>query len=229
MLVPCQGCGRQIDTLAAACPHCGRPLAAELQGAPRLQVPPQMAQGAPAGKTAFGIWLAIGLGGLVVFIVVLKSCMGPGSMTTAFKDLAAASDTSKMEPMPPSMSAPAEKPAPGGKAIVIGAEKLYREYDDNEPAADEKYKGKLLEVEGPIKSIDKDFLGNIKLELDTGKIISGVTAKLAASEVSRATTLKKREHVQVRCKGAGRLLTSAMLEDCQILSVEREPAARKER
>jgi hypothetical protein len=38
MLVPCQGCGREIDTTAKACPGCGRPDPA-VASAPAVQPP----------------------------------------------------------------------------------------------------------------------------------------------------------------------------------------------
>lgn len=38
--------------------------------------------------------------------------------------------------------------------IVVSARELDSDYDDNEVAADQKYKGKILEVSGIVASID---------------------------------------------------------------------------
>jgi hypothetical protein len=176
------------------------------------QPPMGQPQAAAAGKSQFNKFMIITGIALVGFVVLLKVWMGP-SLGDVMKD-------SIKEGMKASSATTATKeaaPAANVDAIVISAKKLYEEYDENEPAADEKYKGKVLEVTGPIKSIDKDYFDSINLELETGQILSGVTAKLAPSEKSKATTLKKKQQVSVRCRGKGRLLTSAMLEDCKII------------
>lgn len=49
--------------------------------------------------------------------------------------------------------------------IRITAPKLVEEYDANEIAADEKYKGKTLQVKGIVEEIGKDLLGNMYIAL----------------------------------------------------------------
>lgn len=47
---------------------------------------------------------------------------------------------------------------PEEKPIVISAVDLWNAYDENEVSADQKYKGKQLEVTGSIDDIGKDIL-----------------------------------------------------------------------
>jgi len=100
--------------------------------------------------------------------------------------------------------------------IPVKATRLHRDYDANEVAADEKYKGKLLLVEGVISSIDKDFMGDTVLMLSSGQMLSDVHAELTKAEAPRAAQLKKRQRVEVECRGAGRVLTSAVLKGCVV-------------
>lgn len=58
---------------------------------------------------------------------------------------------------------------PAQKAVIsITAEQLYKEYEDNEIAADMKYKNKLLQITGTIRVIRKTFGDAPHLNLATG-------------------------------------------------------------
>jgi hypothetical protein len=120
------------------------------------------------------------------------------------------------------MTAAAPKPAPPPeKAIPVKAEKLHRDYDANEAAADDKYKGKLLLVEGVIKSINKDRLDNVVLILNSGNRFSGVHATLTEAAAWKASELKKRQRVEVQCRGGSRISGSATLDDCALTATWR--------
>jgi hypothetical protein len=54
-------------------------------------------------------------------------------------------------------------------AIVITAEQLYKEYDANEIAADQRYKNKILRVTGSIRNIGKTSGDAPYVNLATGK------------------------------------------------------------
>ena len=120
------------------------------------------------------------------------------------------------------MTAAAPKPAPPPeKAIPVKAEKLHRDYAANEAAADDKYKGKLLLVEGVIRSIDKDTFDNVVLVLNSGNRSSGVHATLTKDAASEASELKKRQRVEVQCRGGSRTMKSATLDACAITATWR--------
>ena len=50
-------------------------------------------------------------------------------------------------------------------SVIITASKLYKEYNANEIAADEKYKGKIIEVTGVIRDIGNDIMDNAYITL----------------------------------------------------------------
>ena len=50
-------------------------------------------------------------------------------------------------------------------SVTISASKLYKEYNENEIAADEKYKGKIIEVTGVIRDIGNDIMDNAYITL----------------------------------------------------------------
>ena len=44
--------------------------------------------------------------------------------------------------------------------VTVSARKLYKEYNANEIAADEKYKGQIIQVSGIIRDIGNDIMDN---------------------------------------------------------------------
>ena len=89
------------------------------------------------------------------------------------------------------------------------ARDLAAAYDDNEAAADAKYKDKLLEVSGVIASIDKGMLDETNVMLQGKNEFLHVAATLEKSEEQKAITL--------RCTGNSEVAGMPMLKDCTIL------------
>lgn len=100
--------------------------------------------------------------------------------------------------------------------IQINAPYLYAAYKDNEIAADQIYKGKIVEVSGTVGRIRKDFADNAILELMTSNQFESVSAYLKDDSVSFAATLSPGNSVTVLCRGAGMIVGSPMLKDCSI-------------
>lgn len=101
------------------------------------------------------------------------------------------------------------------ETIKVTAEQLYSEYKENEVAADQKYKGKMLEVSGTINNIGKDIVDNMYITLDTGELIASVQCYFKKSEEETVAGLKKGQEVTVVGKGDGFLL-NAQVKDCKI-------------
>lgn len=96
------------------------------------------------------------------------------------------------------------------------AKQLYQDYEANEVAADEKMKGKLIEVSGVIESIDKDAFDNIVLHLKTGNSFAAAMITLKDSEKDAAIKLKKGNKITVICTSMLRLLSSPNGRKCTI-------------
>lgn len=110
----------------------------------------------------------------------------------------------------------ATQPAPE-PAMQVSAKELGKAYEENEAAADSRFKGKVLEVSGTIKSITKDAVDDVIVELGTGNEVFGVQAKLTKEEELKAVDLKKGQSAKVRCTGGGEVTSIPMLDECVIL------------
>lgn len=100
--------------------------------------------------------------------------------------------------------------------MQVDAVRLWQDYDANEVAADNLYKGKMLAVSGTVRSIDKDFLDNIVIRLATPNQFMSVMATMEDYESGKAASLSKGQAVAVVCKGAGMIIGAPVLHGCRM-------------
>lgn len=86
----------------------------------------------------------------------------------------------------------------------------------NEVAADNIFKGRDLIVSGTLSSIDKDFTGDVILQLESPNTFMGTRAHLEESEASKAASIRKGSKVALLCTGGGKIVGSPVLRDCTI-------------
>ncbi len=101
--------------------------------------------------------------------------------------------------------------------VTVSAYQLWADYQANEVAADYKYKGKEIVVQGNVANIRKDFIENVFVSLATPNEFENIEAKLKEREAQAAAYLDKGEPIILRCRGAGMILGSPMLHDCEII------------
>jgi hypothetical protein len=104
------------------------------------------------------------------------------------------------------------------------ARALYRDYEANEVATDQKIGNSVVEVTGIIASIDKDFKDSAVIYLVTDNQFSSAGLTLVDSEKNRAASLSKGEEIVVRCEKMTRIIGSPLGTSCRIAS---EPQKRK--
>jgi hypothetical protein len=109
-------------------------------------------------------------------------------------------------------------------ALQVTAGQLYGEYHRNEVAADQTYKDKMLAVSGIVESINKDFVDDAYLVLETANEFEGVQAHLKSSETSKAARMSKGELITVLCSGNGMIIGTPMLKDC-VIQPSQQPEA----
>jgi hypothetical protein len=104
-------------------------------------------------------------------------------------------------------------------AIKISASQLFQEYENNEVAADEKYKGKSLEVSGRVGSIGKDFLDTIYVAISRGGEfeIFHVQCFFEDKYKQEAASLSKGQQVIIRGRCEGKM-GNVMLKRCEFVS-----------
>lgn len=97
---------------------------------------------------------------------------------------------------------PADEPA-----IQVTAAKLYADYEANEVGADQKYKGKVVEVSGLIDSIGKDILDTPFVALSNGQQYSvfNVQCMFAKDDEAKLSGLVKGRSITLRGEVSGKL------------------------
>jgi hypothetical protein len=107
--------------------------------------------------------------------------------------------------------------ADAGGVVSVGALRLWRDYEANEVAADNRYKGKKLRVAGRVASVEKNAIGQPVVHLVSGNPVFLTMATLDSAQTQSAAALVRGQQVVVQCVGAGRMLRMALLESCAIL------------
>lgn len=83
------------------------------------------------------------------------------------------------------------------------ADELYAEYSRNGVAADEKYKNRIVEVTGDVRTISKDIEDNAYVIVGGRSIMDGVHCTFPESENNQVAALKERQNVTIKGVVAG--------------------------
>ena len=96
-------------------------------------------------------------------------------------------------------------------SITISASKLYKEYNENEIAADEKYKGKIIEVTGVIRDIGNDIMDNAYITLVGNEYFGDIQCYFNEKSVVAKLSKGKRITVIGSCSG---LMINVQINNC---------------
>ena len=97
--------------------------------------------------------------------------------------------------------------------VEVTAQRLFADYDANEVAADDKYRGKVLRITGIVDRIAKTITDDAYIALRTSNEFEPVDATLA--DAKDAASLKRGEKVVVRCRGQGKMV-DPVVDGCVI-------------
>jgi hypothetical protein len=100
--------------------------------------------------------------------------------------------------------------------LKVSAPELAREYEANSVAADLKYKGKLVEVDGEIKDINRDVTNTIFVVLSSQNPESITDVQLFFSDAheKEAASLNKGEYFAAVCQCEGKFM-NVLLKNCE--------------
>ncbi len=172
------------------CKECGKEVSTSAKACPHC------GKTNPSGRsTAVKV-----VGGIVGGIILLSVC---GRLAGGGRSNSPSATTAS--PM-----APAARTA----AVEVDARRLWQDYDANEVAADNQYKGRILKVRGTVASIDKNFRDDIVLHLASPNEFMSTMATMQKSQAAQAAALSKGERVVLICEGKGRVIGSPSLHDC---------------
>ena len=102
-------------------------------------------------------------------------------------------------------------PSDSNPSVTISASKLYKEYNENEIAADEKYKGKIIEVTGVIRDIGNDIMDNAYITLVGDEYFGDIQCYFNEKSVVAKLSKGKRITVIGSCSG---LMMNVQINNC---------------
>lgn len=103
-----------------------------------------------------------------------------------------------------------------GISQIVDARKLSQDYDANEVAADQHYKGGRLLVIGTVSDVSKDFIGNPYVTLTGHQFLQDVQARFGVRAENTLATLKRGQSVNVVCEVGEKIVTEVVLKNCMM-------------
>ncbi len=104
---------------------------------------------------------------------------------------------------------------------VVSASQLYREFSENEVAAEKKYAGffKTVVVAGQVENVGKNIEGDTYLAFGLGEYeINSVQCFFGFFAKSKLESVVAGQIVRVECKVEGMQLGNLVLKSCKLLS-----------
>ena len=164
-MIKCEECGQEISESASVCPHCGhrnKRSVGFLLGIGIFLFPIIFAwftlrkgHSTLSRVLSFG-WLLLNM------LIIIGASNSPqpnyGDENTVSKAIVSTSSVINNT-----------KNVPDENIIQVNIGQILSDYEHNEVAADNKYKGKLVQVSGHVTRIKKDLFDNLYITLGTGE------------------------------------------------------------
>lgn len=216
-LIHCTECDRMASDLAAACPHCGAPIAEQL-------LPANKGANQPASRSV-GFALGVGIFFVPVVFVwfLLRQGHSVASRVVGFAWLAfflvgvVSSDRTTAQTLATStsQSQPAKAIEPAAPVLEVSAQQLAQAYERNTVAADQQFKGKRFSVTGIVESINTDLFGKPYVTLRGGvNQFMEPQFKLDSAHRNYAAGLQQGLRITMVCRGRGDVAKTPMSDEC---------------
>jgi hypothetical protein len=112
----------------------------------------------------------------------------------------------------------AARPVPAasrsGRTVELSANDLWASYARDTLAADRLYRDRSLTVSGIVRSVDRNYEGDMVVRLQTGDPFDTVNATLATRSDPGQGTVAKGHTVSLLCVGRGALMGAPLLGGC---------------
>ena len=171
------------------CPKCGRQYLKSMRKCPQC--------GYVIDRAPYIKWIVIGIIA-VIFLFVVLAAKG-GRLNSDYFSLIAVNTATE-------------------DYIEVSWETLLEEYEANQIAADEKYKGKNLKVTGDISDFERDFISD-KPCIVFGEHLARVIAVFDKGDEEKVGALSKGDNVTIigKCEGATYVSECVYLRSCQLV------------
>lgn len=107
---------------------------------------------------------------------------------------------------------------PAAPAFTMTAKALTDEYKQNEVAADEKFKGKTVQISGTIGEIGKNAFDQMYVSIKTDLESMDLQAAFDDEHKNQLVTLKAGQPVKVQGEVSGLVMGGVTLKECKIVS-----------
>ena len=161
------------------CPECKQKISSEASNCPKCGRPLTDEDRKP--KKGLSVIKTMG----IVFVVVIAVGLLMGK------------DDKAKEPTAPAQNATAQPQEEPQTFEVMGAVALWKEFEKNEVAAERKYKGKQVAIEGKIFSIETSFTGYPEIVFDVSYGIQTVRCQFSKSHIDQIAEMSKGQKVIV--------------------------------
>ncbi|HLK92002.1 MAG TPA: hypothetical protein VKZ18_19075 [Polyangia bacterium] len=120
------------------------------------------------------------------------------------------------QPVVPAPMRAAAVPPPATTAGTprVTATELWAAYSLDALSADRSYRDRSLVVTGTVRSVDRNYEGDMVVRLGTGDAFDTVNATLAARNDSALASVAKGSTVSLICVGHGALMGAPQLAGC---------------
>jgi len=105
------------------------------------------------------------------------------------------------------------------RIVKVTAREVAKKYADNEVAANQKYKGKTVLLEGIVQDIQSGIRDEPSLVFKGINMFMGPQARFKAPDIQRIAAIRKGEKQKLVCIAAGEAIGNAFFKDCVFLDV----------
>ena len=156
------------------------------------------------GAVVSNAWATYGAVCFLILMLIGSIAAGSASRTTPMN---------ANTPQPATSNTAASMPPPS-----ITADSLFAAYEGNEVAADETFKGRVMEITGRIGTINKDFMDSVYITLPSSEnMFMGVHATIVDSETAKAASLRRGGRIRLACEVEGKVVTDVVVKNCRII------------
>ena len=146
-------------------------------------------------------------------------CLSAGLIVGMFAVASAGAILPPAHPAEPAGGPPAPlagAPPSAARAPEIGAADLWIAYARDAAGADRAYRDHSLTVTGVVRSIERNYAGNMVVRLGAGDLLNSVNATLAAPNDPALSGLAKGRMASLVCVGRGALMGAPVLGSCLV-------------
>lgn len=163
-------------------------------------------------------WFTLRKGYSTVSRVVSLAWMGLvllGAINSPSNPPAPAASATPAAPVATTQTAPAPVAVQVPRMTAVA---LFNHYKENEVAADEKFKGKTLDIEGTVEKISKDFTDEMYVVVKAGEMLTSINGYFDDSQKSTLASLKPGQRIVLRGRVDGFIMNmNVVVKGCQLV------------